>query len=82
MAITRACWQDDARREAALSLVKKMLTGEGLAALAAPAYTTALGRSAAQMTASATDCAGLLYDLNPEHFDEWAESVVSALMAL
>ena len=34
------------------------------------------------MTASATDCAGLLYDLNPEHFDEWAESVVSALMAL
>lgn len=82
LAITRACWQDGARREAALSLVKKMLTGEGLAALAAPAYTTALGRSAAQMTASATDCAGLLYDLNPEHFDEWAESVVSALMAL
>lgn len=36
LAITRACWQDGARREAALSLVKKMLTGEGLAALAAP----------------------------------------------
>ena len=36
----------------------------------------------AQMTASATACAGLLYDLNPEHFNEWSESVVSALMAL
>ena len=34
------------------------------------------------MTASATACAGLLYDLNPEHFNEWSESVVSALMAL
>ncbi|MEI3414025.1 MAG: hypothetical protein V8Q88_02455, partial [Christensenellales bacterium] len=39
LAIARACWQDAARREAALSLVKKMLTGEELAALAAPAYT-------------------------------------------
>ena len=50
--------------------------------IGAPAYTTALGKSVAQMTASATACAGLLYDLNPEHFDEWSESVVSALMAL
>lgn len=82
LAITRACWQDSARREAALSLVTKMLTGEGFAALTAPASDTALGRSIAQLTASATDCAGLLYDLNPEHFDEWSEGVVSALMAL
>ena len=43
---------------------------------------TALGKSVAQMNASATACAGLLYDLNPEHFNEWSESVVSALMAL
>ena len=40
------------------------------------------GMCVAQMTASATACAGLLYDLNPEHFNEWSESVVSALMAL
>ena len=82
LAITRACWQDSARREAALSLAAKMLTGEGFAALTAPASDTALGQSIAQMNASATACAGLLYDLNPDHFDEWSESVVSALMAL
>ena len=82
LAITRACWQDDARREAALLLAAKLLTGDGAAAIGAPAYTTALGQSVAQMTASATGCAGLLYDLNPDHFEEWSESVVSALMAL
>ena len=82
LALTRACWQDSARREAALSLAQKLLGGDGAAMIGAPAYTTALGKSVAQMTASATACAGLLYDLNPEHFDEWSESVVSALMAL
>ena len=82
LALTRACWQDSARREAALSLAQKLLSGDGAAMIGAPAYTTALGKSVAQMTASATACAGLLYDLNPEHFDEWSESVVSALMAL
>ena len=82
LAITRACWQDSARREAALSLAAKMLTGDGFAVLTAPASTTALGQSIARMTASATACAGLLYDLNPDHFDTWSESVVSALMAM
>lgn len=82
LALTRACWQDSARREAALSLAQKLLSSDGAAMIGAPAYTTALGKSVAQMTASATACAGLLYDLNPEHFDEWSESVVSALMAL
>ena len=82
LALTRACWQDSARREAALSLAQKLLSGDGAAMIGAPAYTTALGKSVAQMTASATACAGLLYDLNPEHFNEWSESVVSALMAL
>ena len=82
LALTRACWQDSARREAALSLAQKLLGGDGAAMIGAPAYTTALGKSVAQMTASATACAGLLYDLNPEHFNEWSESVVSALMAL
>ena len=59
-----------------------MLTGDGFAVLTAPASTTALGQSIARMTASATACAGLLYDLNPDHFDTWSESVVSALMAM
>ena len=82
LAITRACWQDSARREAALSLAAKLLTGDGAAAIGAPAYTTALGQSVAQMTAAATSCAGLLYDLNPDQFETWSEGVVSALMAL
>lgn len=82
LAITRACWQDDARREAALSLAAKLLSGDGAAAVSAPAYTTALGQSIAKLTASATACAGLLYDLNPDQFDAWSESVVSSLMAL
>ena len=54
LAITRACWQDSARREAALSLAQKLLGGDGAAMIGAPAYTTALGKSVAQMTASAT----------------------------
>ena len=52
--ITRACWQDSTRREAALSLVTRLLTGNGAAALASPASTTKLGQSIAQMTASAS----------------------------
>lgn len=82
LAITRACWQDSARREAALSLVTRLLTGDGAAVLASPAPAAKLGQSIAQMTASASDCAGLLYDKNPENFDGWAESVIAALMAL
>ena len=34
------------------------------------------------MTASASDCAGLLYDLNPDSFDNWTESVIASLMAM
>lgn len=82
LAITRACWQDSNRREAALSLVKRLLTQEGASTLAAPVSFTKLGQSIAQMTVSAADCTGLLYDLNPDQFDAWAEGVVSALMAL
>ena len=82
LAITRACWQDSTRREAALSLVTRLLTGNGAAALASPASTTKLGKSIAQMTASASDCAGLLYDLNPDSFDSWTESVIASLMAM
>ena len=82
LALTRACWQDSARREAALSLVARLLTGDGAAVLASPAPAVKLGQSIAQMTTSASDCAGLLYDRNPESFDSWTESVIAALMAM
>ena len=78
VAITRACWQDDARCAAAVSLVTKMLAEPGLAA---PAGGT-LGESIAALTQSAQGCTGLLYDRNPDGFDSWAESVVAALMSL
>ena len=78
VAITRACWQDKARSEAAVSLVGRMLSGEGMAALGAPVGGK-LGESIVQLTANAGDCAGILYDLNPDTFDAWAEDVVDAL---
>ena len=78
IAITRACWQDDARCEAAMSLVTRMLAEQGLITPAGGA----LGRSIAQLTRGAQDCTGLLYDANPDGFDAWAESVVAALMSL
>lgn len=78
VAITRACWQDDARCEAAVSLVTRMLAEEGLVTPARGA----LGESIARLTRGAQDCTGLLYDANPDGFDAWAESVVAALMSL
>lgn len=79
VAVTRACWNDPARKEAALSLVGSMLSEEGMIALCSPAGGK-LGASIAQMTANAGDCAGILYDLNPDTFDAWAEDVVADLM--
>ena len=81
VAITRDCWRDDARCEAAVSFVAKMLSGEGMAALCAPVG-GGLGASIAQLTAGAQDCTGILYDMNPDTFDAWAESVVAGLMGL
>ncbi|MBQ2991320.1 MAG: extracellular solute-binding protein [Clostridia bacterium] len=78
-AITRSCWQDDARFEAALSLLGRMLSGDGFRALCAPVGGE-LGRSIAQMTADAKDCSGILYDMNPDGFDAWAEKTVASLM--
>lgn len=76
LTLSRACWNDPARREAALSLAAELLAS---AQLVTPAQ-GALGESVAALTASATDCAGLLYDFNPDGFDAWAESVVASLM--
>lgn len=78
VAITRACWQDDARSEAAVSFVTKLLAQESISA---PAGGT-LGSSIAKLTADAQDTTGLLYDMNPDTFDTWAESVVAQLMTL
>ena len=79
VAITRACWQDDARCEAALSLVRTMLGAENLQGLAV-GVDGALGESIANMLGEATDCAGILYDCAETDFDAWQESVVSSLM--
>ena len=79
IAITRACWQDDARCEAALSLVRTMLGAENLQGLAV-GVDGALGESIAKMLSEATDCAGILYDRAQTDFDAWQESVISSLM--
>ncbi len=76
VAITRACWNDPARREAAISLVAKML---GEQALITPAA-GALGESIAALCRGAQDMTGILYDLNPNGFDAWAEGVIAKMM--
>ena len=80
LTLSRACWEDPARREAALSLAAELLGGESAALLTSGAQ-GALGESIAQLTASATDCTGLLYDFDPDGFDAWSESVIASLMA-
>ena len=75
IAITRSCFDDPARREAALSLCRKILASE---ALISPAGGM-LGAGLMRLTREANDCTGLLYDMNPDGFDAWAASVVSGL---
>ena len=79
LAVSRACLQDPARRTAAVSLVQKILSQEGMAGL----ITSAGGSLAEQMALvnqSIEGTCGILYDLNPEGFDDWAESTISGLM--
>lgn len=78
VAITRACWQDDARSAAAVSFIAELLRQEGLVS---PVGGT-LGSSIAALTKNAQDMTGVLYDMNPDGFDSWAEGVVAQLMAL
>lgn len=75
LAISRSCLDDPARREAALSLCRKILASE---ALISPAGGM-LGAGLMRLTREANDCTGLLYDMNPDGFDAWAASVVSGL---
>lgn len=79
--VSRACWEDDARCEAALSLVSSLLSGETAMKLATPAGGR-LGQSIAALTAGAQDCTGVLYDLIPDAYDAWSEQVVAGLMSL
>ena len=76
LAITRACWADDDRRAAALSLMEAILADTSLITPA----TGMLGAGAAQMTKSAQDCTGILYDAIPDSFDSWADGVVIEAM--
>lgn len=80
IAITRACWQDDARCDAAITLVRALLGGESYRSLAV-GVDGKLGESIAAMLSGATDCAGILYDAAETDFDAWLERVISALMA-
>ncbi|MBP3657134.1 MAG: extracellular solute-binding protein [Clostridia bacterium] len=79
LALTRACYDDPARREAALSFASMLLKEEHAAQIAACSG-GALGESIAQLTADAQDCTGFLYDLIPDQFLSWSDSVVAALM--
>lgn len=78
VAVTRACWQDDARSEAAVSFIAKLLAQENIVS---PMAGT-LGKSVAALTKNAQDMTGVLYDMNPDGFDSWAEGVVAQLMAM
>lgn len=75
LAITRSCFADDARLEAALSLCERILTSE---ALVSPAKGM-LGKGIMQLTHAANECTGLLYDANPDGFDAWSAQVISSL---
>ncbi len=78
IAITRACWQDSARSEAAVSFVIRLLNEQSVVAPVGGQ----LGQSIAALTAEATDMTGVLYDHNPDGFDSWAEGVIAQLMGL
>lgn len=79
IAITRACWQDDARCDAAVTLVRALLGGENYRSLAV-GVDGKLGESIVTMLSEATGCAGILYDVVETDFDAWQESVISSLM--
>ncbi|MBQ8092220.1 MAG: hypothetical protein IJ242_01390 [Clostridia bacterium] len=76
LAMTKACYEDSARREAALSFAKTLLAGN----LAAIGEGT-LGDSINSLSRNATGIVGVLYDHNPETFEEWSEQVIAQLMS-
>ena len=77
--ITRACWEDDARCEAAIMFVRSMLTGGKIYQNLAAGVGGVLGESIADMLMEATDCSGILYDSMEGDFDSWAAGVIESL---
>ena len=75
LAITRSCFEDEARREAALSLCERILLSQALVSSAGGR----LGESIFALTREANECTGVLYDANPEGFDAWSAEVISSL---
>lgn len=80
LGITRACWEDDDRCEAALSFASTLLTGDAFVSVTA-GVNGALGESIADMVNATTDCSGVLYDVLGEALIDWEEAAVSALMS-
>ena len=78
VAITRSCWQDPAKKEAAISFVQRLIEEKSVVTAAQ----STLGAGIAALCADAQDMTGLLYDHNPDTFDSWAESVIAALMSM
>lgn len=78
--ITRACWEDDARCEAAITLVRAMLTDAEVYRSLAVGVGGTLGESVAAMLLAAEDCSGILYDRMEGDFDAWADSVIAGLV--
>ena len=79
LALTQACRQDPEKWKAALSLAQKILGAEGESGLVTAAGGK-LAESMAELTMSAQDVSGILYDRDPEGFDDGAERVISGLM--
>ena len=77
LAITRSCWADDARCEAAIALVRAMLHGQSYQNLAV-GVGGKLGESIADMLLEATDCAGILYDVMDGGYDAWAQALIAS----
>lgn len=78
VAISRACWRDAGRKEAAISFVRALLAEQSLIT----SVPGSLGEDIAALTRQAQDMTGLLYDMNPDTFDGWAESVIAQLMGM
>ena len=79
LTVSRAALADTSKREAVLSLVSAILSAEGTAGLMTGADGT-LADAMAQLNLSCTGLCGVLYDVNPDTFDDWAEKTVSGLM--